>query len=186
MTDMNNVMAYHDAVKNFAGSKLFFKIFDETIALVQKASDYLEGAGRFDQARLDSKASSLFASESVKMSNRLMHVSSWLLGHRAFLKGDIPEPRELAVNDLLETLNAMPLDKLSNQLPTRFVVLVTQSNLLFDRILRLDEQLKNFLQQPEKQVVESHIHEQLGRLKSELGVQIDMPHLRMKKETVEA
>lgn len=172
MKNTQNLTAYHEAVRNFASSKLFFKVFDETIALVQKASDYLEGAGRFEQSRLDAKDSALFASESVKMSNRLMHVSSWLLGHRAFYKGDISEPRELKIDEFSDILQAIPLDKLTSHLPTRFVVLVTQANLLFERIVRLDEQLRNFLHQPAIDIAESAIHAQLHRLHKELDLNV--------------
>lgn len=169
--------SYKDAVKNFAGSKLFFKVFDETIALVQKASDYLEGAGRFDQVRLEGKAASIFASESVKMTNRLMHVSSWLLAHRAYFKGDIEEPKHIDLNEFLEFSGTTSVDKLMSEMPTRFVVLVTQSNLLFERILRLDEQLKHIpeAKKDEDKTFETSVHSQLDRIKVGLG-------LEMKKE----
>ena len=169
--------SYKDAIKNFAGSKLFFKVFDETIALVQRASDYLEGAGRFDQVRLEGKAASSFATESVKMTNRLMHVSSWLLAHRAYFKGDIDAPREIDLNEFLEFSGTSSMDKLMSELPTRFVVLVTQSNLLFERILRLDEQLKNIPEAltDKAKAFETDVHSQLDRIKAGLG-------LEMKKE----
>ena len=166
--------SYKDAVKSFAGSKLFFKVFDETIALVQKASDYLEGAGRFGQVRLEGKAASVFASESVKMTNRLMHVSSWLLAHRAYFKGDLEEPKEIDLNEFLEFSGTASLDKLLSELPTRFVVLVTQSNLLFERILRLDGQLKNIpeAQEYHEKTYETSVHSQLDRIKSGLGLEM--------------
>jgi regulator of CtrA degradation len=173
MTDSKDSSAYHDAVKSFAGSKLFFKIFDETIALVQKASDYLEGAGRFDQVRLESKEASVFATESVKMTNRLMHTSSWLLAHRAFFKGDLKSPRDMNLKDYLNMNEIVSLDKLTPSLPTRFVVLVTQSNLLFERILRLDEQLKNiqdlYDHNETKATSATVIHDQFNRIRHEFG-----------------
>ena len=170
----NAAQTYQDAVKNFAGSKLFFKVFDETIALVQKASDYLEGAGRFDQVRLEGKAASIFASESVKMTNRLMHVSSWLLAHRAYFKGDIDSPKDIDLNEFLEITGTTSMDKLMAELPTRFVVLVTQSNLLFERILRLDAQLRNIPEAADAQekTAETSVHAQLDRIKVGLGLEM--------------
>ncbi|MEM6603058.1 MAG: DUF1465 family protein [Pseudomonadota bacterium] len=164
---MANSEAYKDAVKHFAGSKLFFKVFDETIALVQKASDYLEGAGRFDQIRLEGKVATVFASESVKMTNRLMHTSSWLLSHRAFLKGELEDPKEIDHEEFLEKNNSESLDKLVPELPTRFVMLVTQSNLLFERIMRLDEQLRNIpgAKETDKDENTDSVHAQHNRIR---------------------
>ena len=136
-----NINNYSKAIKEFAGSEVFFKIFDETISLVQKASDYLEGVGRFDQARLHAKEASLFAAQSVKLTNCLMQVSSWLLGHRAYFKGEITEPREIDLTFYAVNTHE-PMDKLS-ELPTRLVILTTQTSALFDRIVRMDGQLRN-------------------------------------------
>lgn len=168
---MIHSQAYKEAVKNFAGSKLFFKVFDETIALVQKASDYLDGAGRFDQVKLDGAASASFANYSVQMTNRLMHVSSWLLSHRAYFKGDLSEPKDINFSDFTDFQEPLSLDKLTADLPTRFVVLLTQSSLLFERIIRIDEQLRSF---DNKETLEStnqnQVHNQLQKLKDGLGI----------------
>ena len=133
---------YEEAVRRFAASELFFKIFDETINLVQSASDYLEGQGRVDQAELPEKSSTRFASESVRMTNSLMQISSWLLSHRAFFKGEIKEVKEGGLEGLSEELEE-GLDKILSLLPVRLVTLLTRSQALYQRILRLDAQLKN-------------------------------------------
>lgn len=177
---MTVTQAYKDAIKHFAGSKLFFKIFDETISLVQRASDYLEGTGRFDQVRLDGIAASSFAIESVRMTNRLMHISSWLLAHRAYFKGDLAEPREIDLHEFLNIHGTSALDKLMSELPTRFVILITQSNMLFERILRLDEQLHNL---PSLKLHDGlpkvSVHDQLALIKSGLGLNSETEKLNL-------
>lgn len=161
---------YSKAVKEFAGSEVFFKIFDETIALVQKASDYLEGVGRFDQARLVSKEAALFASQSVKLTNCLMQISSWLLGHRAYFKGEITEPKEIDL-EFYNIEQSEPMDKLMASLPTRLIILVTQTSALFDRIMRMDKQLKNLSEQTDNTTeTVNHVHNQLLHIQQKFGI----------------
>ena len=161
---------YSKAVKEFAGSEVFFKIFDETIALVQKASDYLEGVGRFDQARLSGKDATLFATESVKLTNCLMQISSWFLGHRAFYKGEISEPRQIDLS-FSSFEQTEPLDKLMSILPTRLVILTTQATSLFDRIVRMDTQLKNLSDNAmnNSNEVINHVHNQLSFIQQKMN-----------------
>lgn len=164
---------YSKAIKEFANSEVFFKIFDETIALVQKASDYLEGVGRFDQARLSPKDSTLFASYSVKLTNRLMQISSWLLGHRAYSKGEILEPKKIDLHMYAEEISASEsLDKLTNSLPTRMIILITQTNMLFERIIRMDQQLKNLTAQAEEisDISVNNVHNQLEKIQQSFGL----------------
>lgn len=161
---------YSNAIKEFAGSEVFFKIFDETIALVQKASDYLEGVGRFDQARLSGKEAALFASQSIKLTNCLMQVSSWLLGHRAYFKGEIAIPKEIDLEFYHIDQNE-PMDKLIASLPTRLVVLVTQTSALLDRIIRMDSQLKNLSNNSENpSETLNHVHNQLLHIQQKFGI----------------
>lgn len=161
---------YSKAVKEFAGSEVFFKVFDETIALVQKASDYLEGVGRFDQARLSGKDASLFAAESVKLTNCLMQISAWFLAHRAFYKGEIAEPRQIDLSFLLSE-QTQPIDKLMASLPTRLVILITQTSALFDRIVRMDTQLKNLSYNSvnNSHEITNQVHSQLSLIKEQMN-----------------
>ncbi len=159
---------YSKAIKEFAGSEVFFKIFDETISLVQKASDYLEGVGRFDQARLSNKEAGLFSTQSIKLTNCLMQVSSWLLGHRAYFKGEISEPRTIDLT-LYAVDTHESMDKLST-LPTRLVILTTQTAALFDRIVRMDEQLKNLSKNTDSTTQNTnYVHNQLLHIKEKFG-----------------
>jgi hypothetical protein len=139
----NSDFYYEEAVKHFAGSGVFFKTFDETISLVQLASDYLEGPGRNDQEKLSDKSSIYFATESVKLTNRLMQVSSWLLAHRAFYKGELPYIKQVTLDEMSEKMQIDSLDTILSHLPVRMAVLITQSHHLYSRIVRLDRQLKN-------------------------------------------
>lgn len=160
---------YSNAVKEFAGSEVFFKIFDETIALVQKSSEYLEGVGRFDQARLKGKEASLFASQSVKLTNCLMQVSSWLLSHRAYYKGEICEVKHIELESFF-TSDQAPMDTLMATLPTRLVILITQTISLFERIVRMDKQLTNLGKSNIQASENNSVHNQLLHIQQSLGM----------------
>ncbi len=140
--DVQQNELYEEAVKRFASSELFFKIFDETINLVQSASDYLEGQGRIDQSELPDKPALRFASESVKMTNNLMQISGWLLAHRSFYKGEAKVAKVGGLEGISHE-ETEGLDKTLSVLPVRLVTLLTRSQALYQRILRLDEQLRN-------------------------------------------
>jgi len=160
---------YSKAVKKFAGSEVFLKIFDETINLVQKSSEYLEGMGRFDQARLEDKEQTLFATQSVRLTNNLMQTSSWLLGHRSFYKGDIDEPKTIDLS-FANTDKTEPMDKLVSKLPTRLVVLMTQTSSLLERIKRIDHQLRNLDEISQKlDTSKNNVHEQLNAIHKMFG-----------------
>lgn len=160
---------YSKAVKEFAGSEVFFKIFDETISLVQKSSDYLEGVGRFDQARLVGKDATLFATQSVKLTNCLMQISSWLLSHRAFYKGEISEVKNTNFEPYQDD-EQEPMDSLMVSLPTRLVILITQTMALYERIIRMDRQLKNLNNVVEQIQDANHVHSQLQKIQQGLGI----------------
>lgn len=176
---------YSKAIKEFAGSEVFFKIFDETIALVQKASDYLEGVGRFDQARLTGKDATLFASESVKLTNCLIQISSWFLGHRAYYKGEISEPKIVDLS-FCPLEQSEPMDKLMASLPTRLVILTTQASALFDRVVRMDTQLKNLSKNFFEHSIDNtnQVHQQLLMLQKKLSLSIDDTDNKLHEKTI--
>jgi hypothetical protein len=139
---MVDVVKTSDANSNhilhFAGSTLFFKLFDETIQLIQEASFYLEGAGRIDVSSFPFKASQIYNIESVQLTNRLMEVSSWLLAHRSYYRGETQQLKKIALRDENEeNLN----DDALALLPIRMCALIQKSKMLHQRIKRLNHQM---------------------------------------------
>src|SRR5580693_6253844 len=76
-------------VKDFAGSELFDRTFQEGMALVEETAAYLDGPGRQESKSLDRKAALGYASESMRLTTRLMQVASWLLVQRAVREGEM-------------------------------------------------------------------------------------------------
>src|SRR5271154_3977281 len=73
----------------FAESELFDRTFQEGMALVEETATYLDGPGRQESKSLDRRAALAYASESMRLTTRLMQVASWLLVQRAVREGEM-------------------------------------------------------------------------------------------------
>ena len=76
-------------VQDFARSELFERTFREGMELVETAAVYLDGPGRQESKLLSRNAALAYASESMRLTTRLMQVASWLLVQRAVREGDM-------------------------------------------------------------------------------------------------
>ena len=57
--------------------------------LVEETAAYLDGDGRTDAKALDRTVSLTYATESMRLTTRLMQLASWLLLHRAVKEGEM-------------------------------------------------------------------------------------------------
>jgi len=57
--------------------------------LVEETAAYLDGAGRSEAKALDRSVSLTYATESMRLTTRLMQLASWLLLHRAVKEGEM-------------------------------------------------------------------------------------------------
>src|ERR1700739_2220645 len=96
MSDLGAMTAADDGdlwraavVRDFAGSALFDRTFQQGMELVEQTAAYLDGAGRQESKHLDRKAALGYASESMRLTTRLMQVASWLLVQRAVREGEM-------------------------------------------------------------------------------------------------
>src|SRR5918993_3431559 len=76
-------------VQDFAASELFDRTFQEGMDLVEATAAYLDGAGRQESKLLSRAAALAYASESMRLTTRLMQLASWLLVQRAVREGDM-------------------------------------------------------------------------------------------------
>src|SRR5215472_399462 len=75
--------------ERLASSPLFAALFRDGMALVDETASYLDGSGRLESKKLERGAGLVYATESLRLTNRLMHLASWLLLHRAVKEGEI-------------------------------------------------------------------------------------------------
>src|SRR5260370_3961780 len=76
-------------VRKLAASSSFKAMFKEGMTLVEEAASYLDGSGRDESKRLRRAVAMAYASESMRLTTRLMQLASWLLLQRAVNEGEL-------------------------------------------------------------------------------------------------
>jgi regulator of CtrA degradation len=135
--------------RKLASSDAFKALFREGMLLVEEAADYLDGPGRQESRALARAEALAYASESMRLTTRLMQLASWLLLQRAVNEGELT--LALAGTDKhkvkLSRQDSATDGSLFQRLPIKLQDLVQQSLRLQERILHLDHLL--YAQQPE-------------------------------------
>jgi regulator of CtrA degradation len=135
------------------------------MALVEATANYLEGQGRKDSKTIGPAASVLYASESMRLTTRLLELASWLVIRRALKAGEInPEEARIKRRRLRLAAIGRPEHVTSyDQLPGKLKELIEASFALHDRIVHLDRALER----PQPVVTETlanPVAEQVDRL----------------------
>src|SRR5438552_19008692 len=78
-----------DFLARFTSSEQFEKVFREGMSLVEETADYLDGQGRSAARGLDRHGAIAYATESMRLTTRLMQLTSWLLLRQAVSAGGI-------------------------------------------------------------------------------------------------
>ena len=132
-----------DFLARFTASEQFEKVFKEGMSLVEETANYLDGPGRVDARVLDRHGAIAYATESMRLTTRLMQLASWLLLQRAIGAG------ELSVEDARKENHRISLADIgrghdlagSEDLPDALKALVERSILLHARIQKLDSMI---------------------------------------------
>src|SRR6267154_6170961 len=72
-----------------ASSQAFADLFRDGMALVEETAAYLDGPGRQESKKLERAGALAYATESMRLTTRLMQLASWLLLHRAVKEGEM-------------------------------------------------------------------------------------------------
>lgn len=129
----------------FTQSEKFMTIFREGMALVEDTAAYLDGDGRTDSKDLLPPVSLAYATESMRLTTRLMQMASWLLIRRAVNEGELTpeEAREqehkVRLKPYAEELSTPGRD----QLPERLKELMHATARLHERIVKLDDLIRS-------------------------------------------
>jgi regulator of CtrA degradation len=129
------------AISGFAKSELFDHTFQEGMELVEQTAAYLDGEGRQDSKLLSRAAALAYASESMRLTTRLMQVASWLLVQRAVREGDMAPEAALDASYRLgaEADHGEPVE--GDPLPSPLAELLGRSERLFERVRHLDARM---------------------------------------------
>jgi regulator of CtrA degradation len=126
--------------ERFAASDQFDAIFREGMALVERTAAYLDGPGRKEAKALPAPTAKLYASESMRLTKRLLQLASWLMIRRDHKEGKISADvmgRKLMSVSLTEPGRISHV-KDFDTLPEGLRTLIVASFALNDRIVRLD------------------------------------------------
>ncbi|MGL4395983.1 MAG: DUF1465 family protein [Hyphomicrobium sp.] len=126
--------------ERFQSSEQFDHIFKEGMALVERTAAYLDGSGRKEAKGLAGQASVLYATESMRLTTRLLDLASWLLIRRALKEGEITEQEALKKRRRvkLQAFGRPTHVKGYSELPEGLRNLIEESFSLHDRIVQLD------------------------------------------------
>jgi regulator of CtrA degradation len=137
--------------RHFAASEQFDAIYKEGMALVERAAAYLDGPGRKEARALRGPVSMLYATESMRLTTRLLELASWLMIRRAHKEGEITaeEVRKKRERVRLTAPGRLGHVKGFGELPEGLRKLIEASFALNDRIVRLDRAIEVVVDGPE-------------------------------------
>jgi regulator of CtrA degradation len=148
-----------------AASQTFAVLFRDGMKLVEETAAYLDGSGRQESKKLERAAALSYATESMRLTTRLMQLASWLLLHRAVNEGEMSLAQankektkvKLSVPD---TTDAATLALLPEPLRD----LIERSKRLHEQVRRLDATIHAPV--PDEPAAGHPLERQLGLLKA--------------------
>jgi regulator of CtrA degradation len=151
--------------ERLASSQMFATLFRDGMALVEETAAYLDGAGRLESKKLERAASLVYATESMRLTTRLMQLASWLLLHRAVKEGEMTLAQANKEKGKVRLAACEPGDAKSlSLLPEKLQALIARSTKLQAEVRRLDATMHAA---PDLKVAQDNpVERQLGLLKA--------------------
>ena len=148
-----------DFLAKFTASKQFNDVFAEGMGLVEETANYLDGPGREDARALDRAGSITYATESMRLTTRLMQLASWLLLQRAISSGELSRQAAMEEKKRINLAEVGPGHELpgASSLPDALKDLIIRSLHVHGRIMQLDKMIGERLAPQSDNPVASHI-----------------------------
>jgi len=125
--------------ERLANSQAFANLFRDGMALVEETATYLDGSGRMESKKLERSAALVYATESMRLTTRLMQLASWLLLHRAVKEGEMTLAQANKEKSKVKLAACDPGDAKSiGRLPGKLQELISRSIKLQAEVRRLD------------------------------------------------
>ena len=152
--------------ERLASSQAFSDLFRDGMALVEETAAYLDGPGRQESKRLERSAALAYATESMRLTTRLMQLASWLLLHRAVKEGEM----SLAQANKEKAKVKLSTTEVSDEqniklLPERLRNLIQRSKALQMAVRRLDATIHASVARPRPDIG-NPVERQLGLLRA--------------------
>ncbi len=155
--------------ERLANSQAFAALFRDGMALVEETATYLDGPGRQESKTLERAAALAYATESMRLTTRLMQLASWLLLHRAVKEGEMSLAQASKEKNKVK-LSAAETHDLHNLelVPEALRTLIERSQALQGKVRRIDATIHNRTA-PDAIVVPNPVERQMGLLKAAFG-----------------
>ncbi|WP_207459914.1 DUF1465 family protein [Azospirillum sp. SYSU D00513] len=127
------------------GSATFFNgPYDETMALLVEARNYIAYHEAYDQKDLPPHVRLQISYESMRVTSRLTQVMAWLLAQKAVHAGEISREQGASEEFALSggDICTDPSGADNEQLPSGLRSLLERSHRLYMRVARLDERVR--------------------------------------------
>jgi regulator of CtrA degradation len=150
--------------EKLAASQNFSQLFRGGMKLVEETAAYLDGPGRQESKGLGRSAALAYATESMRLTTRLMQLASWLLLHRAVNEGEMSLAQANRERMKVKLGGEERPEDCGIVLPERLTDLVARSKKLQEEVRRLDVTIHAPL--PEAHVGAQPLKEQLAVLRA--------------------
>jgi len=151
--------------EKLAASQNFSQLFRDGMKLVEETAAYLDGPGRQESKALERSAALGYATESMRLTTRLMQLASWLLLHRAVKEGEMTLAQASKEKSKVRLAACDPGDAKSIALlPIKLQDLIARSTKLQAEVRRLDSTMH--APAPARIAADNPVERQLGLLKA--------------------
>jgi regulator of CtrA degradation len=119
----------------------FDLLYREGMALIEEVAAYLDGEGRSESRLLPREAGFLYATESMRLTTRLMQLASWLLLQRAVNEGELTAENARAEKEKVK-FSATPSERGGpgyDALPEALKTFIVKGDRLFERVTQFDK-----------------------------------------------
>ncbi|HZY68871.1 MAG TPA: DUF1465 family protein [Devosia sp.] len=149
----------------------FTLLYRDGMSLIEEVAAYLDGDGRAESRSLPREASFVYATESMRLTTRLMQLASWLLLQRAVNEGELTVENARTEKEKVR-FSATPDHRGGPgyaELPERLRTYIAQGDRLFERVQQFDKLERGGIAETAPAISEGSIGDQLARLRAAFG-----------------
>ena len=145
----------------------FDVLYRDGMGLIEEVASYLDSDGRAESRHLPREASFVYATESMRLTTRLMQLASWLLLQRAVNEGELTAENARSEKEKVK-FSATPSERGGpgfSALPQTLKDYIGKGDRLFERVVQFDTLERGKLPLP-SDGVENGVADQLARLRA--------------------
>jgi regulator of CtrA degradation len=146
----------------------FDLLYREGMNLIEDVAAYLDGAGRAESRGLQREASFCYATESMRLTTRLMQLASWLLLQRAVNEGELTAENARTEKEKVK-FSATPSERGGpgfSELPAALKAYIDKGDRLFERVQQFDRLERGKIVETPGAGAAGSVTDQLSRLRA--------------------